>query len=88
MLIVSHLVCCSGVAEKTRGEVGNVSSNLLDHHLPHLTAPNGLWRVKLTKEDLTEFIRTCKNKCTCKGTHTHTSRGYLTGQHLVLTMVL
>ena len=53
-----YLVGCPGVAEQSRGEVGNVSSDLLNHHLSHLTAPDGLGCVKLTQKDLTELIRT------------------------------
>ena len=56
--LYSYLVGCPGVAEQSRGEVSNVSSNLLNHHLSHLTAPDGLGCVKLTQEDLTELIRT------------------------------
>ena len=60
-MIYMYLVGCPGVAEQSRGEVGNVSSNLLNHHLSHLTAPYGLGCVKLTQEDLTELVGTWRN---------------------------
>lgn len=53
---VTDLVRGPGVAKETRGEVGDVTGNFLDHELPHLTVPNGLGCVKLTKKGLTEFL--------------------------------
>ena len=50
------------VALQPWGEVSDVGGNLLYHHPAHLAVPDGLRRVELSQESLTELVSICREE--------------------------